>query len=251
MINGVGPRIHSNPLVGRVDVFGFQLTLELGLRPMSQTSGVRRAVSTSPYSVTERADVGLGLEDLTPRVSRILDAALTLFAERGYLATTMEDIGEVLNVRGPSLYKHVASKRALLEMIMVGTMAQLIRDHELAVASSDDIPQQLRRAMEVHVRFHLRYRRESLVGNRELACLEAPVSDQVRAMRRQYRYAFRDIIERGCESGEFSVRSTTLAAYTLLDMGMGLSLWYREGNEFSVDQLAYHYADLAMRIVGR
>ncbi|MGW0476959.1 helix-turn-helix domain-containing protein [Streptomyces coeruleorubidus] len=52
----------------------------------------------------------------------IRNAALVLFAERGYAATTMADIGEAVGMRGPSLYKHVGSKQELLTQIMTGTM---------------------------------------------------------------------------------------------------------------------------------
>ncbi len=196
-------------------------------------------------------DLGVLIDGLSPRISRILDAALTLFAAQGYAATTMEDIGGALDVRGPSLYKHVASKHELLSQLMIGTMARLQRDHDQAVATSDDLVQQLRRAVEAHVRFHSRYRREVAVGNRELASLNPEMSYEVKQMRRAYEHSFRDLITRGAETGVFEVRSAKLAAYTMLDMGIGLSLWFRDDGEFSADQVAYHYADLAMRVVGR
>lgn len=196
-------------------------------------------------------DLGVLIDGLSPRVARILDAALTLFAAQGYAATTMEDIGGALDVRGPSLYKHVASKHELLSQIMTGTMARLQRDHDQAVDTSDELVEQLRRAVEAHVRFHTRYRREVAVGNRELSSLSPEMSYEVKQMRRAYEHSFRDLIAVGAERGVFEVRSSKLAAYTLLDMGIGLSLWFRDDGEFSADQVAYHYADLAMRVVGR
>lgn len=196
-------------------------------------------------------DLGVLIDGLSPRVARILDAALTLFAAEGYAATTMEDIGQALDVRGPSLYKHVASKHELLSQIMIGTMARLQRDHDQAVDTSDDLIHQLRRAVEAHVRFHTRYRREVAIGNRELSSLSPEMSYEVKQMRRAYEHSFRDLITTGEDRGVFEVRSPKLAAYTLLDMGIGLSLWFRDDGEFSADQVAYHYADLAMRVVGR
>ncbi|MEU9748755.1 MULTISPECIES: hypothetical protein [Streptomyces] len=32
-------------------------------------------------------------------------------------------------------------------------------------------------------------------------------------------------------------------------MGIGVASWFNEGGEFSVDQLAYQYGDMALRIV--
>lgn len=49
--------------------------------------------------------------------------------------------------------------------------------------------------------------------------------------------------------GVFDVRSARIASYSILDMGIGVASWFNEGGEFSVDQLAYQYGDMALRIV--
>ncbi len=47
-----------------------------------------------------------------------MDAALHLFAERGFAATTMDDIAEAAGVTKPLLYQHFDSKRGLyLELV--------------------------------------------------------------------------------------------------------------------------------------
>ncbi|WP_307179100.1 TetR/AcrR family transcriptional regulator [Streptomyces africanus] len=91
----------------------------------------------------------------------IRNAALVLFAERGYAATTMADIGEAVGMRGPSLYKHVGSKQELLTQIMTGTMDDLLRNHRAAVAGCEDVVERLRLAAEAHVRCHARHRLEA------------------------------------------------------------------------------------------
>ena len=74
---------------------------------------------------------------------RMTRAAYQLFTERGYTATTMADIGAAVGIRGPSLYKHVASKHELLAEIMIGTMEQLIADNILAKHDERYMPPQL------------------------------------------------------------------------------------------------------------
>ncbi|WP_280641285.1 TetR/AcrR family transcriptional regulator [Streptomyces afghaniensis] len=109
-----------------------------------------------------------------PRAVEIRNAALVLFAERGYAATTMADIGEAVVMRGPSLYKHVGSKQELLTQIMTGTMDDLLRNHRAAVAGCEDVVERLRRAAEAHVRYHARHRLEAFVGTREIRSPEEP-----------------------------------------------------------------------------
>ncbi|MEV8345138.1 TetR/AcrR family transcriptional regulator [Streptomyces niveus] len=176
-------------------------------------------------------------------------AALRLFAVQGYRATTMTDIGAAVGIRGPSLYKHVASKHELLAEIMTGTMEQLIADNIAAVAGTDDVREQLRRSVEAHIRYHARHRLEAFVGNREIGNLEQRDQDRVLGRRSDYERRYRELIERGVAEGVFDVRSARIASYSILDMGIGVASWFNEGGEFSVDQLAYQYGDMALRIV--
>ena len=49
---------------------------------------------------------------------RIIDTALELFSEKGYLGTSMNDIAKQLGFTKAALYKHYASKREILERIV-------------------------------------------------------------------------------------------------------------------------------------
>src|ERR1035437_3314511 len=80
----------------------------------------------------------------------ILTTALYLFADRGYQATTMDNIGAALGIKGPSLYKHVRSKQDLLVGIMLETMNTLIRNQMAALDAGGDLATRLRRTVEAH-----------------------------------------------------------------------------------------------------
>ena len=49
---------------------------------------------------------------------RILETALTLFAQSGYLGTSMHDIAKELGITKGALYKHYASKQEILDSIV-------------------------------------------------------------------------------------------------------------------------------------
>src|SRR5256885_3316521 len=51
-------------------------------------------------------------------VERILDAAEAGFAARGYSATSVGEIADAVGIRGPSLYKHFATKKHLYKAVM-------------------------------------------------------------------------------------------------------------------------------------
>lgn len=184
------------------------------------------------------------------RADDIRAAALELFTRLGYEATTMADIGRAVGIRGPSLYKHVASKQDLLAQIMTGTMEDLLAAHRAAVASSDGPVSLLRRVTEAHVRYHARHRLEAFVGNREIRSLAEPHRSRVLALRAEYESGFRAIVDEGVEQGCFTVTSPRLVSYAVLDLGMGVAAWYREDGELAEDTIVWQYGDFALRLAG-
>lgn len=184
------------------------------------------------------------------RAEAVKAAALRLFAERGYLATTMDDIGRAAGIKGPSVYKHFESKQTLLHTIMRDTMQNLLTEHRLAIADCSSTTQRFRRAVECQARFHTRHRLEAFVGNREIRNLTAEHRAEVIAMRAAYEKSLRAIITQGVEEGVFTVRNPRLVSYAVLDMGMGISTWYRPDGPVSESEIVYQYGDFALSLVG-
>lgn len=52
-----------------------------------------------------------------PTRERILEAAIDLFAEKGYADITVREIARAVNIKASSLYKHFESKEEILESI--------------------------------------------------------------------------------------------------------------------------------------
>jgi AcrR family transcriptional regulator len=183
-------------------------------------------------------------------MQQIREVALTLFAERGYTGTSMKDIAQVLGVRAPTLYNHLDSKQDLLRDLLVETIDGLIRVHHEAIGTTNDVREQLRRAMEAHVTFHAQHRREVRVAYAEMPSLEEPARSEVLAKHRAYWAAWQELVERGVAEGRFQVRWPEVATAAILEMGTGLSPWSPENSELSPSQIAYWHGDMALRLVG-
>src|ERR1700683_3095231 len=57
---------------------------------------------------------------------QLLAAAERLFAERGFLAVRLEDIGAAAGVSGPAIYRHFPNKESLLVELLVGISTRLL-----------------------------------------------------------------------------------------------------------------------------
>ena len=81
----------------------------------------------------EHADPAAAEARLPVTADAVLDAALTLFAERGYHGTAVSQIAASLGIRTSSLYNHMRSKQDLLEAIVGRTVDGVLDDFRTAV----------------------------------------------------------------------------------------------------------------------
>jgi AcrR family transcriptional regulator len=185
------------------------------------------------------------------RLPEIRRAATRLFAERGYLSVSMNDIAEAVGIRGPSLYHFVGSKHQLLREIILTTTRANLRNLREAAELSDDVCDQLRVCVEQQVRFRIRNAYENQVMTRETLSLDDAGRDEVIASRNAQREIWRQIVERGVELGRFTTPSTELSSHLLMEMGNWTQL-IRFSLELELPevQLAYWYADVALRMLG-
>lgn len=199
-------------------------------------------------SETESAEPVAG--EVAGRWPDVREAALTLFSRLGYHGTTMKDVAKELGVRAPSLYNHIESKQEILQRIIQTGMARLLSYQEMALESTDDVHEQVRRMTAAHVLIHIRHLRSAVVGDRELANLEEPTQSEVRAQRELYEARFRAVIERGVAEGHFHLNSSKLASFAIIELAGSVSAWFREDGPLSDFDVAAEYAQMALRIVG-
>src|ERR1700674_5372028 len=69
---------------------------------------------------------------------QLLSAAERLFAERGFLAVRLEDIGAAAGVSGPAIYRHFPNKESMLVELLVGISARLLAGARDVTAHNSD-----------------------------------------------------------------------------------------------------------------
>jgi len=189
-------------------------------------------------------------EEITARARDAREAALTLFAQRGYHGTTVGQIAQLIGLRrSGSLYNHITGKQELLAEIMLEITRLVWEEFRAAIAGVDDPVERLRRATYVYVERHLKYPRESTIVNRDVSSLEEPVRTDVLKLRRRHANAMAKLIEDGVHAGIFHVAHPRVASFAILEMCVSVVHWFRPEGALSIDEVAEEYSDYALGLV--
>jgi len=119
------------------------------------------------------------------RRDEILAIAATLFARRGYHGVSVAELGKACGMSGPALYKHFASKEAVLAEMLVGTSEELLRVGRLRARGLDPAAA-LGALVDWHIDFALRHRALIVVQDRDWSSLPDDAREQVRSLQRRY-----------------------------------------------------------------
>jgi len=129
--------------------------------------------------------------------ARLLDAAVTAFAERGYHGTTTRDIAAAAGMSPAAVYVHHSSKEELLYLISKKGHEELLQVLREAVATSDDPARQLRATMRAFTVHHVRTHTSARVVNYELAALSEQHLAEMQEIRHEIDQLVTDLVDRG------------------------------------------------------
>lgn len=125
-----------------------------------------------------------------PRREQLLEAAADLFAGRGYHAVGIDDIGAAAGITGPGVYRHFASKQALLEQLCDSAMTRILDGaQELSGAGGS-----LATLVDLHVGFAVDKRALIGVWAREQRALSDDVRRSLRRRQRAYELVWREAL---------------------------------------------------------
>jgi AcrR family transcriptional regulator len=191
--------------------------------------------------------VDAALPESKPSTAELIrSAAIDLFFEHGYEATSLRAIAGQVGIQVGSLYNHLTSKESLLYSIMSTIMEDLLHEFDARLARTNNSVDRLRAAIEVHVLFHTARAREVFIGNSELRSLTTAHRKRVVKLRDDYESRFVQIIEDGVADGSFEIADTKLAAWAILAIGTSTSTWFRPDGRLQLDDIAKLYTDLVL-----
>jgi len=188
-----------------------------------------------------------GRGELTPMESRILRAAVKLFAEKGFDATTVQEVVAAAEVTKGALYHYFDSKDDLLYEIYHSLIGLQTTDLDGIIAQDLGAKETVRAILVNLVVTTASRIDETAVFVREMHKLNSERMAAFRADRRRYQKTFRDVIAKAQAAGEFS---SLVPADTSVLIALGvvnqLPNWYRPDGPKSPEQLGAEIADFVL-----
>ncbi len=152
------------------------------------------------------------------RRRQLFDVALGLFAERGYRATTMDEIAEAAGVTKPLLYQHFSSKRALYLELAESIARDLLEAIAAATSAADGPRQQVEMGFAAYFRMVVTHEAAfRLLYGRDDAD-DAELGDALRRVEDGVAEAIDPLIDAGLDADH-----RRLLAYAVVGMAEGAS----------------------------
>jgi AcrR family transcriptional regulator len=174
----------------------------------------------------------------------ILAAAARLFAERGYRAVTIDDIGASLEYTKSVVYYYFTSKNEILWQIF-----QRIYDTYFEGVNEirgRGLPPAEALALIIHKHaLNVMERRDwTAIYFREESELTEEQRGEIARKKRGYDSMIEEVYEAGMNAGVFRQMPAHIAVSGLLGMCNWLYIWYKERGAFSAEQIAGYCAGL-------
>ena len=175
---------------------------------------------------------------------RIIDAAIDLFARKGYAASSARDIARAVNVSVATIYYYFKGKEDLLFSIVESCGNDLLAALNTAVRESDDAEERLRSMLFRHVCLtHEKNKKVKIFveqQNQLSRKFRSIIHKQHRQIYEVYVGELRTLQERNLLRGD----SVPVATFAIFGMVNWCYRWYREGAGSSISHVARQLVDL-------
>jgi AcrR family transcriptional regulator len=181
---------------------------------------------------------------------RLVSAAVSAFAAKGFHGTTTRDIANAAGLSPAGVYVHYASKEDLLFSISEEGHRGVLAAMRAATARAQAPAGRLASVVRAFALWHAERHTRARVVNYELSALTPEHYAVISEIRRQITREVEGVVEAGRLDGSFDVADARMTAGSLLSLGIDVARWYRDPGRLSPEQVADHHVDLALRIVG-
>ncbi len=181
------------------------------------------------------------------RRAELIQIASELFAQRGFLATTIRDIADAAGIQSGSLYHHFTSKESMVEELLDDYWTKLLERYR-AVVESESEPTEAARGL---VRASVLLLDECALALRVMLNDWTYLSETFPFMEEslgECQTIWLDVLQRGIDAGALSAEvEPTIVYRTVMASVSGTARWFRPDGPVSVEKLADEVATLFLQ----
>jgi AcrR family transcriptional regulator len=179
------------------------------------------------------------------RQSEVVDIAAALFAQRGYHATSVQDLVQATGLQRGGLYHYMDGKADLLIQIHERFIDPLLADAREIAAQDGPADVVLRKLAVSLMNDIATYRDQVTVFLHEWRIIEDdPQWKDIRKSRKEFEGVIEAVLRRGVDEGVFHIADVRLAVLGFLGMFNYSYQWYHPGGRFSAKRVADSFCDI-------
>jgi AcrR family transcriptional regulator len=177
-------------------------------------------------------------------------AAVELFAELGYHATSMRTLAAAAEVQPAAIYHWYPSKEAILVHLQDEFMDELTARVVDAMDEQEGAVLKLAAAVREHVVYHGQKTREAFVTDSEIRALDPEPRRALIARRDEYQRMFGDLIDAGIREGSLRSSDARVATYAIILQCTGVALWFDPSGSLPIEEVAAVHVELVLGSLG-
>lgn len=178
---------------------------------------------------------------------KIIQESILLFENKGFNATSIQDIVDALNVTKGTFYYYFSSKEQLLMTIHHEYIEDLLNRQQIILGSNLSYREKLEQVVYLLISDIASQGPAGRVFFREMRHLSNANGLEIREKRDQFRQNIEAILTGGIESGEFRQNlQANILAFAVLGMANWSYQWYQPAGKVSPEQLTSIYVELLL-----
>ncbi len=188
--------------------------------------------------------------DRRNREAEVVDAAIRVFHEKGYAASTIQDVADAVGVLKGSLYHYISSKEDLLFRILQESHVQA-RELMAEVAGVEAPPvEKLRIYLERTYLWYLANIERTSIYLNQQHHLTGENRTEMRLQAREFEQYLRELLAEAKGSGALLPDADLkLAAFFMLGALNSVPRWYHPGGAYNPERIAREFAAMSLRVV--
>lgn len=168
--------------------------------------------------------------ELKEKQIKILEVAVELFKEKGYMGSSVRDLATKLNIKAASLYAHIRSKEEILEWICFGVAHDFFAELQEVKNTNVSPQEKLNLFLDKHLSVVLKNRDVTHIYSNEWKHLEERLPEFIE-LRKNYQQEVEQLISEIYQAENWELKSSAFTTRFILHTLNNSYFWFKRNIE--------------------